>query len=146
MIGSRACALPLEHVREVMRPCSVERVERSPAYVLGVGRIRGQTVPVLDAGLLLSGSSSEGTRWVVLRVGERQVALSVREVQGTRALDDAVLDALPPLVSGAADLVRAMALLDGKLVEVLKCARLLELAESHLAERGPPPGDAGAPS
>jgi purine-binding chemotaxis protein CheW len=133
----------MEHVREVMRPCALDRLERAPAYVLGLGLIRGEMVPALDAAMLLSGSPAVGTRFVVLRVGERRVALSVSEVLGVRALDEAELGELPPLVSSAADMVRAMAVLDGKLVEVLESARLLALAESELAEPELAQGQAG---
>lgn len=128
-----------------MRPCPVDRVEGAPAYLLGLGLIRGQLVPVLDAGLLLSGSASSAGRLVSLRLGERHVALSVCEVLGTRAFDDAELGGLPPLVSGAADLVRAMAVLDGRLVEVLESGRLLELGEGTLPERELPRAEGGAP-
>jgi purine-binding chemotaxis protein CheW len=127
-VGGRACALPLEHVREVMRPCRVDRIEPAPAYVLGVALIRGESVPVVDAGMLLTGEKCEATRLVILRVGERRVALAVAEVVGTRALEEGDLRALPPLLSGASELVTAMAVLDGKFVEVLENARLLQLA------------------
>jgi purine-binding chemotaxis protein CheW len=127
-VGGRACALPLEHVREVMRPCRIERIEPAPAYLLGVALIRGETVPVVDAGLLLTGEACAATRLVILRVGERRVALAVAEVVGTRALEEGELRALPPLLSGATELVTAMAVIDGKFVEVLANARLLELA------------------
>jgi purine-binding chemotaxis protein CheW len=133
----------MEHVREVMRPCPLDRVERAPAYMLGLGLIRGEMVPVLDAAMLLSGSPAGGARFVVLRVGERRVALSVSDVLGVRALDEAELGELPPLVSAAADMVRAMAVLDGKLVEVLESARLVALAETDLAESEPAHSAAG---
>jgi purine-binding chemotaxis protein CheW len=112
-VGSRACALPLEHVREVMRPRRVDRIEPAPSYLLGVALIRGESVPVVDAGMLLTGEACEATRLVVLRVGERRVALAVAEVVGTRAIEEGDLRALPPLLSGASELVTAMVVLDG---------------------------------
>lgn len=128
-VGERTCALPLEHVREVMRPLAIERVPSAPAYLLGLSVIRGENVPVLDAGWLLEGTPGAVTRLVVLRVAERRVALAVAAVVGTRALEPAELEGLPPLLAGARELVRALAVLDGALLEVLESARLVELAE-----------------
>jgi purine-binding chemotaxis protein CheW len=133
-VGERTCALPLEHVREVMRPLAIERVPSAPAYLLGLSIIRGENVPVLDAGWLLEGKAGNVTRLVVLRVGERRVALAVAAVVEARLLDPAELESLPPLLAGARELVRALAVLDGSLLEVLESARLIELAEPSLAE------------
>lgn len=110
-----------------MRPCRVDRVEHAPAYLLGFALIRGETVPVVDAGMLLMGAAGEVTRLVILRVGERRVALAVAAVVGTRPLEKSDLGALPPLLQSATELVTAMALLDGSLVEVLESVRLVEL-------------------
>jgi purine-binding chemotaxis protein CheW len=133
-VGERTCALPIEHAREVMRPVAIERVPSAPAYLLGLSVIRGENVPVLDAGSLLTGEPAEVKRLVVLRVGERRVALAVAAVVGTRALQPAELDGLPPLLAGARELVRALAVLDGGLLEVLESARLVELGQPTLAE------------
>jgi len=131
-VGARACALPLEHVREVMRPSAVAPVPSAQKYVLGLGVIRGQSVPVLDMALLLTGHSAPAARFVVLRVGERRVALAVAEVVGAKVLDRAELADLPPLLSEARDRVSALAVLDGNLLEVLESARLLEAADAEL--------------
>ena len=131
-VGARACALPLEHVREVMRPSPVAPVPSAQKFVLGLGVIRGETVPVLDTALLLSGQSAPATRFVVLRVGERRVALAVGEVVGAKVLDRAELVELPPLLSEARDRVSALAVLDGDLLEVLESARLLAAADADL--------------
>jgi len=132
-VGERTCALPIEHVREVMRPPGIERVASAPAYLLGLAVIRGENVPVLDAGWLLEGKAGAVTRLVVLRVAERRVALAVASVVGTRALEPAELEGLPPLLAGARELVRALAVLDGGLLQVLESARLIELAEPSRA-------------
>jgi purine-binding chemotaxis protein CheW len=120
--------LPLEHVREVMRPAAVERVEPSPGYLLGLAVVRGETVPVVDAGALLAGRSGPLARWVVLRIGPRRVAFAVGEVLGIRALEQVELRALPPLLAGSSDMLRGLAVLDGTLLEVLESGWLLEVA------------------
>jgi purine-binding chemotaxis protein CheW len=61
-------------------------------------------------------------RFVTLRVGERQVALSVDSVLGIRELDMSKIGALPPLLQGASkDAIEAMGTLDKQLLVVL-CA------------------------
>jgi purine-binding chemotaxis protein CheW len=144
-VGPRACALPIEHVREVMRPCRVERVASAPAYLTGLAVIRGENVPVLDAGLLLGGETSPATRFVILRVGERRVALSVAEVVGTRALEAEELGELPPLLDGSTELIARLGVLDGKLLEVLESGRLLDAAAAGMAAGVAQPGSAAAP-
>lgn len=118
-----------------MRRCPVERVEAAPRFTLGVALIRGENVPVVDAGELLAGQASTGERFVVLRVAERRVALAVDAVAGAQRIDAGQLERLPPLLADAGELVQAMAVLDGRLVEVLESGRLIEAALG--AEREP---------
>jgi purine-binding chemotaxis protein CheW len=120
-----------------MRPCRLERIELAPAYLLGLALIHGETVPVVDAGLLLTGERGDATRLVVLTVGERRVALAVEEVTGARVLEAGELERLPPLLADRSDLVAHLAVLDGTLVEVLQSGRLLELAASPAEVRAP---------
>ena len=127
----------MEHVREVMRPLRIERVPSAPAYMLGLSVIRGDNVPVLDLGSMLEGRPAAATRLVVLRVGERSVALAVTAVVGARALDRAELGALPPLLAESRELVGALAVLDGALLEVLASGRLLELASALMEVAAP---------
>jgi purine-binding chemotaxis protein CheW len=131
-IGERTCALPLEHVREVMRPAAVDHVEPAPKYLLGLAVVRGETVPVVDAAQLLAGGSGLLARWVVLRVGARRVAFGVAEVLGVRALERTELRELPPLLAGSSDRVRGLAVLDGALLEVLESGWVLEVAARDL--------------
>jgi purine-binding chemotaxis protein CheW len=131
-VGDRTCALPLEHVREVMRPSATDRVEPAPRYLLGLAIVRGETVPVVDAGALLAGGSGVPARWVVLRVGSRHVAFAVGEVLGIRALAGADVRQLPPLLAGSSERVRGLAVLDGVLLEVLESGWLLEVGSRDL--------------
>jgi len=124
------CALPLEHVCEVMRPLPLERVDAAPSYLLGVAVIRGEVMPVVDAAVLLTGQTAPATRFVTLRVDERRVALAVTEVVGARLVDDDLPTGVPPLLSGSADVRRALGVLDGRLLEVLESARIIDAAAS----------------
>lgn len=119
------------------RPLRLDRIDPAPRFVLGLALIRGESVPVLDAGLLLADEPCCARRFVVLRVGERRVALAVEEVVGARPIEQDELAGLPPLLAAASDLVRAIAVLDGALVEVLESGRLIEAAPGPTELRAP---------
>lgn len=110
-------AVPSTAVAEVLRPLPLQTLAGSPA---AVSIIRGRPVPVVDLAELLGGSASEGRRLVVVRVGERTVALRVDDVVGLRALD---LQELPPLFRRTA--VEAIGVLDDQLLALLCTARVV---------------------
>jgi purine-binding chemotaxis protein CheW len=116
------------HVLEVMRPLPVQRVEAAPVFVIGMAVIRGTLMPVVDLSRLLSGEGCLPRRFVTLRVAERDVALAVADVLGTRLIDlDAFLET-PPLLVGSSSALDRLGILDGQLLEVLATARVLEEA------------------
>jgi purine-binding chemotaxis protein CheW len=121
-VKGRLCAVPLTHVIEVMRPLSVEPISDVPSFVEGISIIRGIPTPVVDLGALLGMPNGAADRFVTLRVGDRQVALSVDSVLGVRELDVSKIGVLPPLLQGASkDAIEAMGTLDEQLLVVL-CA------------------------
>ncbi|HKO53721.1 MAG TPA: chemotaxis protein CheW [Polyangiaceae bacterium] len=126
-VGLLVCALPLEHVSETMRPLSVEFLSGTASFVAGVSIIRGGPVPVVDLARLLGSATDEvRARLVVVRVGERHVALSVGRVIGVRALESSRLGELPPLLGGAsAEVITALGSLDARLLLLLETSRML---------------------
>lgn len=92
---SHICALPLTKVSEVLRPLPVKALAGVPAGVRGLSMIRGAPVAVVDLAALLGGGSGTGTRLVMVRAGERQIALSVDAVPGIRAFNPSVWNELP---------------------------------------------------
>lgn len=126
-VGSRLCGIPLEHVRETMRPLPVEPLGRAPAFVDGLSLIRGRPTPVIDAPRLLGAATTQKARgrYVTLRVGERCAALAVDAVLGVRQVDLAELDELPVLMREHNELVAALGALDHELFLVLERARLV---------------------
>jgi purine-binding chemotaxis protein CheW len=119
-VKGRLCALPLTHIIEIMRPLSVEPISDVPSFVQGISIIRGIATPVVDLGDLLGSPKGIVDRFVTLRVGEKQVALSVDSVLGVRELDVSKMGELPPLLQGASkDAIEAMGTLDDQLLVVL---------------------------
>jgi purine-binding chemotaxis protein CheW len=125
--GPHLCALSVSDVVEVMRPRAIETLAGAPEMVRGLSVIRGAPVPVVDlAKLLGDGEHGLPTRFVTLRTGERNVALSVDAVLGIRDIAPAIQSDLPPLMRDARpDLVDAVSTLDAELLLVLKAAKLL---------------------
>jgi purine-binding chemotaxis protein CheW len=114
-------------VLEVMRPLPLESIEGAPHFVLGLAVIRGEPLPVVDVAALLSGERSTNvSRFVAVRVGDRHVALAVAEVLGTRTIERQLLGQTPPLLSRAAPGVEALGTLDGALLATLDSARVLD--------------------
>ncbi len=124
-VRARVCAVPLTHVVETMRPLPVEAVAGMPSFVRGVSIIRGLPTPIVDLGVVLGvphcGGGSGAERVVTLRLGDRQVALSVDSVLGVRDLDLSKLQQLPPLLQGASsDVIEAIGTLDEQFLLVLR--------------------------
>lgn len=125
-VGTRLCAVPLEHVVETLRPLRVEPLAGAQDFVLGVAILRGTPVPVVDAARLLGAASSNPARFVSLRVGERSIALAVDAVEDVRVLGPAELAELPPLLREArAEVLEALGRLDADLLLVLRSASLV---------------------
>lgn len=107
-VATRATALPIEVVREVVDLRGLTAVPMAPPMVLGVMSLRGTIVAVLDAHHLLTGvAASEPPSKVLVVVRDGAVfcglavhrVASVTSVSGTSALRNHVASA-EPLVAG----------------------------------------------
>jgi purine-binding chemotaxis protein CheW len=126
--GTRAYAIPVEHVVETMRPLSIEPIGNMPNFVRGVSIIRGVPIPVVDLEALLENGtiSTAYGRFVTVNVGERRVAIGVNGIIGVRRLDSAELEQLPPLLQHVdADLIDAIGTYDAQFLVMLRVARII---------------------
>ena len=143
MLGARACAFPLQHVAETMRPLPIEPIAGTPGFVRGVSVIRGLPTPVVDLKALLENSDNSLSygRFVTLKYDTRRVVTGVDSVVGLRNLDSAQLAELPPLLRDVtADLIESFGTLDAQLLLVLHAARIVPdevWATLAAAERAP---------
>ena len=129
-VGARACAIPLRHVAETMRPLPIESVAGMPAFIRGVSVIRGAPVLVLDLRALLEPGEPEPSlafaRLVVVKLGERRLAVGVDAVVGLANLGAAQLEELPPILGDvSAALVESIGTRDAQLLVVLRATRLV---------------------
>ena len=128
MVGARACAFPLHHVAETMRPLPIKPVAGTPGFVCGVSLIRGTPTPVVDLKALLENSENSPSygRFVSLKLDDRRVAIGVDSVVGLRHLDAAQLGELPPLLRDVtSDLIASFGTCDAQLLLVLRAARIV---------------------
>ena len=128
MVGARACAFPLHHVAETLRPLPIKPVAGTPGFVRGVSVIRGTPTPVVDLKALLENCENSPSygRFVTLKLDDRRVAIGVDSVVGLRHLDSAQLGDLPPLLRDvSADLIESFGTRDAELLLVLRAARIV---------------------
>jgi purine-binding chemotaxis protein CheW len=124
---ARLCGVPVERLVETMRPLPAEPFVGAPSFVIGVARIRGAAVPVIDIGALLGSREPRApTRFLTLRLDDRRVALSVESVVGVRDLALEVWSDLPPLLAQADQpAVAAIGTLDAELLLSLETTRIV---------------------
>lgn len=120
----------------------MERLVPGADFVLGVVRIRGAFVPVIDLSTLISGtpSPSARSRLVLLRVNDHSVALAVDDVLRVIDVSAESLHSMPPLLKEAThDRILGIAERDGQLLAVLQTARLVEGVSTAADERSAQP-------
>jgi len=124
--GTLLAALPIEDVVETMRVLPVEPVAGAPPYVMGLSIIRGEPVPVVDIGLIVSGAPGRATRLVTVRAGARVIALAADEVVGIAGFAAGTLGRIPPLLRDAAtETIAGLGALDAELLVLLRTTRLV---------------------
>jgi purine-binding chemotaxis protein CheW len=132
LVGEVHYAVPIARVKEIANPLVAVALPHPPPAVVGVADYRGEVVPIVDLRLrfgLSSAAATRRTKWIVVDVAGRTVALvvdAVTEVFGTGGVD---LRPAPSL--GGGDDVRGISGVadHGGLVFVIDTARLRELTE-----------------
>jgi purine-binding chemotaxis protein CheW len=124
--GTHLCAIPIEHVIEIMRVLPIEAIPGAPSYVRGLCIIRGAPVPIVEIGLLLGDQATRAGRLVAIRAGSRTIGLAVEAVEGIRVIDAVALNQLPPLLRDTATAtIAAIGTLDAELLFFLQAARII---------------------
>jgi purine-binding chemotaxis protein CheW len=111
-----------------MRPLVINSFPGTPGFVAGISVIRGVLTPIVDLKALLENTDGGGTfsRFVLMKVGGRQVAIAVDNVVGLRNLNSAELGELPPMLRDvAAGLIEVIAARDAQFLMVLRAASIV---------------------
>lgn len=84
--GGTPLAIPVEQVREVVRPGGLRSVPGTPAFQAGIINVRGAIVTVLDLQALRTGERAVTPGSIVLlQHGARSIGLAVDSVQDVRS-------------------------------------------------------------
>ncbi|WP_242342427.1 chemotaxis protein CheW [Anaeromyxobacter terrae] len=123
--GGRACAIPLSHVIETLRPLPTTPCAGLPPFVLGAAVVRGAAVPVVELAAFLGAAAAATRRFVLVRCGDRPAALAVDAVSGVASLAGVERTAAPLLGAADGGAIEALGALDGELLVLLRAARIV---------------------
>jgi purine-binding chemotaxis protein CheW len=118
-------------VVEIMRPLALEALAGAPRFVVGVAVVRGEAMPVIDCGALLTPADApvplraHHTRWASIRCAQRNAVLAFEQIAGVRTLGAHAVDLPPLLARAASDVVEAITTLDDALLLVLRGTKLV---------------------
>jgi purine-binding chemotaxis protein CheW len=148
VVGDVHYAAPIANVGEITNPLPIVALPHAPEAVIGVADYRGDVVPVVDLRVrfgLPATPSTRRTKWIVVDVGDRMVALVVDTVTEVFGTGGAELRPAPSLGDG--DDTRGIAGVTthgGGLVFVIDTMRMRKLVAPLVASGSIPP--ARAPS
>ena len=99
-VGGEDYAIDIMRVREIIHPLTITPVPRAPAFVDGVIRLRGDVIPVVDVRKrfgLPATPATRKSRFLVVNVAGRRIALVVDEVREVLRLRRGEIRPAPPL-------------------------------------------------
>ena len=100
-VGGEDYAIDIMRVREIIPPLPVTPVPRSPPFMEGVVRLRGDVIPILDVRRRLGlpvPPATRKTKYLIVNVAGRRLGLIVDEVTEVVRLPRGEIRAAPALV------------------------------------------------
>ena len=90
-MAGRPCAIPCEHIIEVVPRVALSELPDAPACVLGIINLRGRVVPVVDVRAKLAGKAEDFVlpayqHLVIVQAGAKAIGLAVDEVEEVRSV------------------------------------------------------------
>jgi purine-binding chemotaxis protein CheW len=125
--GNIFLCIPARHTIEIMRPLPIRQLLNPPHCILGISIIRGKPTPVLDIFKLLNTESgNKPTRFVLIKSGEKELALAVAQVLYTTSIPLTVLNELPSVFREGNDtMIKSLAVADEQLGAMLDASKLM---------------------
>lgn len=128
-VGQQSYALPIEAVREIVRPPEITAVPQAPEYVAGVMNLRGRILPVVDLRKRFSApADSSPKNRVLVAVGEgKLVGLLVDSASEVLKVLPEAIEPSPKLFGDSSNerYVTGVARYMGRLVILLDANKLL---------------------
>lgn len=97
-VDKQLCAVPIDAVREVVRPMPVSPLPHAADNIVGVVDHRGFVVPIVDMQALFGRgkhTKTKKTKWVLLSAGQRIVGIAVDTVFGVIHASESALRRVP---------------------------------------------------
>lgn len=147
-VGSEEFGLDVFAVHEILRYGGVTPVPRAPEFVEGVLEVRGAVVPVVDLRRRFEVPEvrhDDDTRIVLVEFGDERLGLVVDSVTEVLRAPETAISAAPAYIRGlAAEFVRGIVRLPGRLVILLDLERILSSQERIALESAELAGASGA--
>jgi purine-binding chemotaxis protein CheW len=102
-VGGVAYALPIQHVREIIRPLPMQVLPHASETVIGVIDHRGDVVPIVDLRLRFRSkvtAQPSHTRWVIANWQGKLIGLAVDRVIDVFSLNESEARPVPDLGLG----------------------------------------------
>ncbi len=134
-IGDSEYSVEIMSVREIRGWTRTTSLPHAPHFVRGVINLRGTVLPVVDLALRLGLDASEPEERnviIVVDVGTRVMGLRVDAVSDILAFSDDQLQP-PPDMTSKSRFVRALTILDDRMVRILDLAAVLPSNEEIAA-------------
>jgi purine-binding chemotaxis protein CheW len=135
-VGGVAYALPIQHVREIIRPLPMQVLPHASETVIGVIDHRGDVVPIVDLRVRFRAKSTTApshTRWVIANWQGRLIGLAVDRVIEVFSLNEAEARPVPDLGHGQdVHAITAAYSHAGRLVFTLDIQRITQTGDGPL--------------
>jgi purine-binding chemotaxis protein CheW len=123
LLGREEYVVPVDQVREVLKPREITPVPHTPDHILGVCSLRGTVLPIVDLTLrlgLAAGTRDEKSRIIVTGSdADDQVGLFVDRVRGVVRFPASAVRTAPETVEQEAECLKGIARRDDRLFIIL---------------------------
>lgn len=136
-VGEQEYSVDIMSVREIRGWTRATPLPHSAPYVRGVINLRGTVLPIVDLGRRLGIVVEEATQRnviIVVQMERNTVGLLVDAVSDILSVSETDLQPPPDLeAEGGQSCVKALTIIDGRMLRVLDLSSLLPRAESEVA-------------
>jgi purine-binding chemotaxis protein CheW len=146
-LANQLYAVNLTSIREVRKMPRLTRVAHAPAYILGVGSVRGEIVPVVDLKKRFDFAtnmelntliSQENQLILITEIDGRKAAITVDSISEVVAISKTQISAIPKTMM-AIDIKYLQGLVqhDGKVVLLVDLQKIMAPEELHAIDLTP---------
>ncbi len=130
-ISGENYALPLEELKEVIKPKSITEIPSAPPHVLGIISLRGVIVPIIDIKKILGISDgtenkSPDARFVLVEIGGKQFGFCVDSIKDVMRIFKSKLEVPPPTMGNInRDYISYFVHIDNEFIAVLNLEKIV---------------------